>query len=67
MRVVKLGDTVLRARSRFRTANTSMSVSVVNIRVLGVLVRQHIVPVWMRMRLRAIPSKVMSVLVMLIV
>ena len=44
-----------------------MSVSVVNIRVLGVLVRQHIVAVWMRMRLRAIPSKVMSVLVMLIV
>lgn len=45
----------------------SMSVTVMNVRIVEVPVRQHLMPVLMRMRLYTIPCEGMLVLMMLIV
>ncbi|MNV93663.1 hypothetical protein D3C71_1883770 [compost metagenome] len=43
-----------------------MPMAVMNVRVMRMLVRQHLMPVGMRVRLRCVPSKGMRVLMVLV-
>lgn len=44
-----------------------VTMPVMNIRIVGMRVRQRFMPVWMRMRLDAVPGKGMRVLVVFVV